>query len=480
MKRLSAYLASLMATTALLAACGGPTTTSTTSTQNTTAAGGATTKATSAPAGGAATTASTTGAAITAPAATKAAATSGAATTGAATAAGTSGAAAGGGAGGVIKIWSSLPRQGSSKGQTDAVVNSIKLRLDEDGNKVCSGKFTIQYEDKDDATAASGKWDATVETSNAQQAVADPDVMVYIGTFNSGAAKLSMPTLNQANLVMISPANTYTGLTKPGKGEPGEPQKYYPSGKRNYTRVVTADDVQGAAAAQWAKDLGVKSVFILDDQEVYGVGVADVFDKKAADLGIKKIDRQGLDPKAPDYRSLATTINSKNPDLVYFGGIVDNNAGQLLKDLRAVGYKGKFMGPDGIQTDSMIQAAGNENSEGMLATIAGTPDDQLGPKGKGYLQKYKDKFGGVPESYGIYGYEAAGAALQGLNQACTKDRSKIRDAVFAIKDFDGALGKWSFDENGDTTLSDIRGYQSKAGKWVLVNVYQNSAWKPAK
>lgn len=383
--------------------------------------------------------------------------------------------AAGGGE--TIKIWSSLPRQGASKGQTDAVVNSIKMRLEEANYQACDGKYTIQFEDKDDATAAAGKWDPAAETANAQAAAADPDVMVYIGTFNSGAAKLSMPILNQANLVMVSPANTYTGLTKPGLGESGEPEKYYPTGKKNYTRVVTADDVQGAGAAQWASDLGFKSVFILDDQEVYGVGVADVFEKKAKELNLEVLDRQGIDGKASDYRALATTINSKAPDLVYFGGIVDNNAGQLLKDIRSVGYQGAFMGPDGINVESMITGAGTDAAEGIYATQAGTPNDQLPEAGKGYLKNYEAKFGAAPESYGIYGYDAAGVALAALNAACTKDRAAIRDAVFAVKDYQGALGTFSIDANGDTTLSTIVGYQVKDGKWNPIKVFQDGAWK---
>lgn len=382
--------------------------------------------------------------------------------------------------GDVIRIVSSLPRQGSSKGQTDAVVNAIKMRLEEDNNQACGGKFKIDFQDLDDATAAAGKWDAATETANANKAVSDADVMVYIGTFNSGAAKLSMPILNSANLVMVSPANTYTGLTKPGKGEPGEPEKYFPSGKKNYTRVVTADDVQGAAAAEWAKALGAKKVYILDDQEVYGKGVADVFEAKSKEIGLEILGRDGIDGKAQNYTSLMTKIASLGPDLVYFGGIVDNNGGQLLKDLRAAGMapdKVKFMGPDGIQTDSMITAAGTDTAEGMLATIAGLPNEKLGDKGKNYYTNYEKKFGLKSESYGIYGYEAANVALAAINKACTKDRVAIRDAVFAIKDFDGVLGKWSFDANGDTTLADIQGYEVKGGKWVVVNQFSNGKWE---
>jgi branched-chain amino acid transport system substrate-binding protein len=169
-----------------------------------------------------------------------------------------------------------------------------------------------------------------------------------------------------------------------------------------------------------------------------------------------------------------------SPDMVYFGGIVDNNAGQLLKDLRSVGMtpdKVKFMGPDGIETQSFIDAAGADVAEGAYATIAGLPQDKLGPKGQEYYKNYKAKYNLDAESYGIYGYEAANVALAALNKVCKKDRAAILDAVFATKDFDGVLGKWSFDANGDTTLSDVQGFIAKGGKFEIANVYSQGKWQ---
>ena len=143
----------------------------------------------------------------------------------------------------VVKIVSSLPRTGSAKAQTDAIVNGIRIALEEAGDKC--GPFDVVFGDWDDATAAAGQWTAEAETANARRAAHDPDVVAYIGTYNSGAAKIAMPILNRAGLLMISPANTWPGLTKPGKGDPGEPEIYRPTGKLNYTRVVPADDLQG-------------------------------------------------------------------------------------------------------------------------------------------------------------------------------------------------------------------------------------------
>ena len=434
-----AMLTTLVAGT--LAACGAPT--------------GGSTAATSAPSGGTAATAAPAGTAMVEPTAAPAVE--------APTAEGATG-----GTGEVIKIVSSLPRTGSSKGQTDTIVNAIKQRFTEANNQACDGQFSLVYEDMDDATAASGQWDAAQEASNANKAAGDPDVMVYIGTFNSGAAKISIPILNEAGLVMISPANTTAGLTKPGKGKPGEPEVFYPTGKRNYTRVVPADDLQGAAAANFAKSVGVTKVFLLDDTQVYGKGIADVFEAIAKEIGMEIVGRESIDGKAADYRALAAKILDAAPDMVYFGGITQQNAGQLWKDIRGEGFEGKRMGPDGILETAFLEAAG-EAAEGTYASAGGLPSDQLTGLGAEWFKKYSAEFG-KPETYAVYGYEAANVALAAIESVCKKDRAAILDAVFATKDFDGVLGKWSFDANGDTSLTSMRIEQVTGGEFKFVEI----------
>lgn len=371
-----------------------------------------------------------------------------------------------------VKIVSSLPMTGSSLGQSQTIVNGIKQAIDEVNGKACEGKITIQFEQYDDATAAAGKWEPGQVTANANKAVADGNVVAMIGHFNSGAAKLSIPILNPANLVMVSPANTYPGLTKPGKGETGEPDKYYPNKKRNYARVVPADDLQGSAGANWANALGVKKVFILDDQELYGKGLADIFEIKAKELGITVVGREGIDAKATDYKALMTKIKDLQPDLIYFGGITQNNGGQLVKDMRNVGMTAetvKFMGPDGIYEKAFIDAAGKD-AEGVYATFGGVPANQLKGTGETWYTNYKKKYNIEPEAYAAYGYESAKVVVDAINKVCKNDRAAIRDAVLGTKDFNGVLGTWSFDTNGDTTLTTLSGNVVKDGKWEFVEV----------
>jgi branched-chain amino acid transport system substrate-binding protein len=389
-----------------------------------------------------------------------------------------SGGSSGGGSKGEIEVWSSLPRQGSSKGQTDTIVNAINMALAEKNNT--AGGYTIKYSDKDDSTAAAGKWDEATEIKNANDAVADDKLVAYIGTFNSGAAKLSIPILCGKGMVMVSPANTYPGLTKAGKGEADEPDKYYPNGcTRNYFRVVAADDLQGLAGAKWAAKLGAKNVYVLDDTELYGKGIADVFNKEAPGQGLTVLGRDGIDGKATDYKALAEKIKATNPDLVYFGGITQNNAGQLWRDLRDAMPNVKLMGPDGILEDAWIQAAG-EAAEGTYITFGGLPADKLTGKGADFLKNYNAKYpNNPPQAYTAYGYEAAGVVIAAIEKAAATNpadmtalRAAVLKAVSETKDYEGALGKWSFNQEGDTSLTAMSGNIVKDGKFAFDSVVE--------
>jgi branched-chain amino acid transport system substrate-binding protein len=372
-----------------------------------------------------------------------------------------SGGTSGGGVSGEIEVWSSLPRQGSSKAQTDTIVNAINLALKERGGKI--GNLTIKYVDKDDSTAAAGKWDEATEIKNANDAVANDRLVAYIGTFNSGAAKLSIPILCPRSLAMVSPANTYPGLTVAEGAEAGEPDKYYPGGcARNYTRTITNDNLQGNAGALWASQLGAKTVYVLDDTELYGKGIADVFRAKAPEYGMTLAGSDSIDGKATDYKALAEKIKGTNPDLVYYGGITQNNAGQLWRDLRDAMADVMLMGPDGILEQEWIDAAGAA-AEGTFITFGGLPADQLTGKGADFITKYNEKFpNNPPEAYTAYGYEAANVVLDAIDRALKRNptdmnqmRQFVREEVFATKDFQGALGTWSFDANGDTSLTEM-------------------------
>lgn len=379
------------------------------------------------------------------------------------------GSSTGEGASEKIVIVSSLPRTGSAKGQTDTIVNGIKMAIEEAGGK--AGPFKVEYRDWDDSTAAQGAWTAEMEENNAKKAAADKDVMVYIGPFNSGAAMISMPLLNEADLLMISPANTWPGLTKPDIGAPDEPQKYRPTGRKNYTRTVPTDDLQGKVAAEWAKEMGLTKAYILDDGELYGRGIATIFHDTCKDIGIEVLGHESIDPKAQNFRPLMTTIKSQQPDVIYFGGTTQSKGGQIAKDMVAAGIEAKLMVPDGCLEGEFIESAGADNlNDRCYITFGGIPPAKQEGAGKVFVDKYKEKFGDMPEPYAIYGYDAARAALKAIADAGKKDRRAITDAAFALRDFDGALGTWSFDENGDTNMTRMSGSTVTGGEFEFVKL----------
>jgi len=363
----------------------------------------------------------------------------------------------GGGGGQTVKIVSDLPRQGANRAQTTTMVNAIEMAIEERGGK--AGDVSIEYESLDDATAQAGQWDEAKCAENAQTAAQDEEIVGWIGPFNSGCAAVQIPILNEAGLGMISPANTYIGLTKPG-GEPDEPEQYYPTGERNYARVIVADDEQGQAGALLMEEEGVESVYILDDKETYGKGLADQVQKSAEELGIQVIGREGVDTTAANFRSVMNKIAQEDPDAIYFGGIIENNAAQLIKDKVGAGMSNDdvlFIGPDGIFVDTLL-SQGGEATEGAYVTFGGLPESELSDEGQQFVQEYESRYDDDVQPYTAYAYEAANVMLDAIERASGEGevtREAVLQQIFATEDYHGVLGTWSFDEDGDTTLTEL-------------------------
>jgi len=215
-----------------------------------------------------------------------------------------SGGSSGSSGGNSIDIYSSLPLQGASSAQTGPLVNGIKLALSEAGGK--AGSFTVNYQSLDDSTAQAGKWDPTQTAADARKAATDAKAVYYIGEFNSGASEVSIPILNQSGLAQVSPANTYVGLTTNEPGStPGEPQKYYPTSKRTYLRIVPRDTIQAAAGLLTMKHDGCTKVAVANDKEAYGAGLAALLDLEKAKYGVTIVSNTGVDPTSPNFRSYA-------------------------------------------------------------------------------------------------------------------------------------------------------------------------------
>src|SRR5436305_3633518 len=210
-----------------------------------------------------------------------------------------------------------------------------------------AGPNKIGYQSCYDSTSQTGGWDTAKCATNGRLYASNKSVIGVLGTFNSGCAKIIVPIINRAGpLGMVSPANTNVGLTK--KWDPGEPQKYYPTGTRNYARVVATDDVQGPADALWAKSLGFKKVFVLNDKQTYGFGVATTFKNAAKKIGLTVVGFQGWDSKQSSYEALGNAIKASGAQAVFLGGIACNNGSKLMQDIKSVNPNIKLLMPDGF------------------------------------------------------------------------------------------------------------------------------------
>jgi branched-chain amino acid transport system substrate-binding protein len=380
------------------------------------------------------------------------------------------GSSGGGGGRTTLTIYSSLPLQGDSRPQSESVVNGEKLALEEAGGKV--GKFKITYKSLDDATAAAGKWEPGQVSADARKAAQDPSTIAYLGEFNSGASAIALPITNEAGILQISPSNTYVGLTRAEGADKGEPDKYYPSGKRTFGRVVPADHIQAAAQVAYQKGEGCKKLYVLNDKEVYGKGIADQVANIAKQQGLTVLGNDGIDTKAANFRTLATKIKSAGADCMFFGGITQNKGVQVFTDVHAANPNMKLFGPDGVAETPFTSKLSSAVQKVTYVTNP-TLDPKLYPaSAQKFFDTFKSKYGKDPEPYAIYGYEAMKVALLAIQNAGDQgnDRQAVIDAFFKIKDRDSVLGRYSIDENGDTTLSDYGANVVKDGKLVFSKV----------
>jgi branched-chain amino acid transport system substrate-binding protein len=379
----------------------------------------------------------------------------------------------GGGGGGTLNVYSSLPLQGAQRLQTLAVVNGAKLALSQRGGK--AGEFTIKYTSLDDSTAQAGTWTPEATSANARRAAQDENAIAYLGEFNSGASAISIPILNEVPIAQVSPANTAVGLTSDEPGaDAGEPDKYYPSGERHYLRVVPKDTIQGAALATLMKEDGCTKLAILNDKEVYGAGLSRNIESAAKEQGIEVTGNEGIDPKAPNFRSQADSIASDGADCFVFSGVTPNGGVQIYKDIAAALPEAQLYGPDGVSNPEFYNPEEGgippEIASRVKISVATLDPAEYPPEGQKFFKDFSAEYGVKnPDVYSIYGYEAMSLVLDAcekLGPDCS-DKQALIEELFNTKGRESVLGTYDIDENGDTTITDYGIYRIENAELVF-------------
>jgi len=383
-------------------------------------------------------------------------------------------------------VASDLPLIGGSREQTTQMNKAMVYVLDQQGWK--AGKYKIAFQACNDASAQLAKWDPTKCSANAHNYADDSSLLGVIGTFNSGCAAIEIPVTNKApggGLQMISPANTYGCLTEPCAGN--EPEKYYPSGKRTYARVAPSDPNQGAVQAKFMQQKGVKSLYILNDKEAYGLGVAKNTEGAAKALGIKILGFSAFDPKSSNFQALFTRIKNTKPDAVFIGGLVDENSGQLINDKVSVlgpntatpasaGGGVMLFLPDGYTTTAIFQRSqgGTPNAKGAYFSVAGVGLDKYKGAALTFIDGFKKTLNGAAlNPYAILAAQAMQVMLDAIGKS-DGTRSSVTTQVYKTKVTNGLIGSFSLNANGD--LSGATGasvlftiYKGTTGLTTLVN-----------
>jgi branched-chain amino acid transport system substrate-binding protein len=371
-----------------------------------------------------------------------------------------------------LTIYSSVPLQGGSGDQGKAIQNGAKIAVKQANSKI--GKFKIVYKPLDDSLASTGAADEGKASQNARQALADKTAVGYIGEYNSGISKVTIPLLNQGGIMQISPANTYAGLTTnkvPGT-DPGEPDKYYSKsgGKRTYARVPPIDTVQAAALLLEMKKDGCKTAHVWNSKSTYSAGLAKNFVNEAPKAGIKVEGNDAYDPQASNYRSLAAKIKA---DCFLSTGEIEQNANQGLKAVAQADPNIKIYESDGDCLNASAdpkKGVPTEAAPRFKCTIATLDPKTFGPSGKKFFAQYKQTYGvGNPDPYAIYGYECMKLLLDSIKKASangTKEitRSDVVNAVFQTKNRKSVLGTYSIDAEGDTSITKYGVYKIVGGK----------------
>jgi branched-chain amino acid transport system substrate-binding protein len=356
-----------------------------------------------------------------------------------------------------ITIYSSLPQYGPDREQSQDMVNAIKLAIEENGGK--AGVLTITYVALDSSTREAAEW---------------TDDRAYIGDKDSAATALSLPLTNEGGILQVSPTSSYDGLTRSGGVRTGEPERFYPSAKRTFGRMVPPDHVQASALVGYMKSEGVAKLALIGDRELEGGGLADQVSKAAAAQGITVVDKGRIDATKGDLAGHARDVATTGADAFLFAGSSSTGAARILAAVGAAAPGMLLFGPDAIAEPSVLGELGSGVKQRLRITTPTLPPRLLPASARAFRAKFRATFGREPDPEALLSYEATQAVLASIRAAADKgnDRNAVIDAFHKIRDRRSVLGTYSIDRVGDTSLSRFAGNKVRGSRLVLDKVLE--------
>ncbi|MEJ7824576.1 MAG: branched-chain amino acid ABC transporter substrate-binding protein [Solirubrobacteraceae bacterium] len=369
-----------------------------------------------------------------------------------------------------VTIYSSLPLHGPDRESSQDMVNAIKLAIQEAGGT--AGALNVTYVSLDSSTREEGTWTSDRVLDNARQAVRDINTIAYIGDRDSAATALSLPLTNEGDILQVSPTSAYDGLTRPGGERTGEPERFYPSGKRTFGRMVPADHVQASALVGYMKDEGVRKLAMLGDRELVGGGIADQVSRAAKLQGITVVDRGRIDAGKGDLSRDADEIAATGADAFLFAGDSATGAERIFRAVAGVTTKMLLFAPGAVVDRDFIKALRAPVQRRMRITTATLPTRELPASARAFAKSFRATFGRQPAPEAALAYEATRAIVSSIAAAGTlgNKRAAVIREFFEIEDRRSVLGTYSIDRFGDTSLRRFAGNRLRNSRLVLDKV----------
>jgi len=328
-----------------------------------------------------------------------------------------------------LTVYVSMPLRGASGADGRDAADGARMALaDADAE---AGGLTVEARVLDDTEgpARSARWTPAKAAANARLATQDSTAIAYLGEFESGATRSSLPVTNGARLLQVSPASAADDLVAPVPGSDEVPD-VQPTGARTFGRVIPGDRAQAAAGAGWVGELGIERVATESDGGAFGDAMVDGFEDAL----------QGA------------VLTDRGFELLYYGGAPDRRPASLSQAV-----------PRLMVTDAEL-APGVSEPERTLATSAALDPSQLPSAGQDFAERFEREYGRAPGRYAAYGYEAMAVILDSVDRASDPtDRALVIDSFFATEERESILGTYSIDEVGETTLDRMTGYELGPG-----------------
>jgi branched-chain amino acid transport system substrate-binding protein len=371
-----------------------------------------------------------------------------------------------------LAIYSSLPLQGPSAQSAAEMVNGERLALSQAGGRV--GHFRVGFVSLDDVNPATGTLDPGITASNAKMAAQDTSTIAYVGEYSSAATAVSLPLINAAGILQVSPGSPYVGLTSSLDAGQYEPQRFYPSGRRTFGRLQPGDQVQAAAQVSLMHSLGVHSVFVLDDQNPFEIPLAQLVAQRARSAGIAMAGRDSAAVATnTTFAGEVEKVVRSGAQALFFAGGGESGAAALWRQLHAADPSLVLLGSSTMVNETFTSAIGAAAASTYLTTPA-LSESGYPSQAASMLGDYRRQFGAEGGPYALYGYEAMSVVLEAIRRAGARgnDRTAVIRSFFATRERHSVLGTYSILPNGETTLSRYAVDRVRHGKPVFYRAIQ--------